>query len=63
MTYVHRDHLWSPVYIGRGESEQTKTGPDEAVLTAIVINQPLAMVAAVVFDCQALVAIKQIWTA
>jgi hypothetical protein len=63
VTYEHRDHLWSPVYIGRCESQQTKAGADQAILAPIVIDQPLAMVAAVVFDCQALVAIKQIWTA
>jgi hypothetical protein len=58
---MHRDHIGSPIYIRCGEAEQTKAGAHEAVLAAIVINQPIAMVAAVVFDCKALKGIKQIW--
>jgi hypothetical protein len=40
-----------------------KAGADEAILAAVVVNQPITVVAAVVFDCQTLMAIKQVWTA
>jgi len=32
-------------------------------LAAVVINEPITVVAAVVLDCQTLRAIKQVWTA
>jgi hypothetical protein len=63
VTYVHDDHIGSSVYIRCGEAEQANAGADEAVLAAVVINQPITMIGAVVFDCQALMAVEQIWTA
>jgi hypothetical protein len=52
----------SPVNIRCGESEKSKAGADEAILPAVVIDHPFAVIAAVVFDGQALGAIKQVRT-
>jgi len=62
-TYLHRNSIGRPVHIGCGEAKQPKPGPDKAILAAIVINQPFPVIATVVFDCQALSAIKKVWTA
>jgi hypothetical protein len=63
VAHLHRDQVRIPVNVCCGEAKQAKAGADEAVLAAVVINQPIAVVAAVVFDCQSLKAIKQVWTA
>ncbi len=63
VTYLHRNCIGSPVYIGCGEAEQAKAGADEAILAAVVINQPITMADAVVFNYQALKPIKHVWTA
>ncbi|HEY8864317.1 MAG TPA: hypothetical protein VIO37_09120 [Candidatus Dormibacteraeota bacterium] len=63
MTNLQCNSIGSPVHIGGSEAKQAKAGTDEAVLAAIVINQPITVVAAVVFDCQALNRIKQVWAA
>jgi len=62
VTHMHRNRLGGPVHIRGGEAEQTKAGTDKAILPAIVINHPVAMTAAVVFDRQALNPIKQVGT-
>jgi len=59
---LHRDEVWVPVYVCRSEPEEAKPRADEAILAAVVVNQPITVVAAVVFDRQALQAIKQVWT-
>src|SRR2546429_2572438 len=61
LTHLRRDRIGSPVHVRCSEAEQAKAGTDEAVLPAVVINQPIAMIATVVFDRQALKAIQQVW--
>jgi hypothetical protein len=63
VAYLHCYQIRVPVYVCRSEAEQAEADADEAILAAVVINQPVAVVAAVVFDRQALYAIKQVWTA
>ncbi len=63
VAHLHRDQVRIPIYVCRGEAEQAKAGADEAVLAAVVIHQPIAVVAAVVFDCQAVKSIEQVWPA
>ena len=63
MTYLHRNCFRSPVDIRRSEAEHAKSRADEGILAAVVINHSIAVISAVVFDCQALNAIKQVWTA
>jgi hypothetical protein len=63
VAYLYHDGIGSPVHVCRGEAEQTKSGPDEAILPAVVIHQPVAVVGAVVFDHQVLAPIKQVWAA
>ena len=63
MTDLHRNCIGSPVYIGCREAEQAIASADQAVLAAVVVNQPITMVAAVIFDCQALTPIEQVGTA
>lgn len=63
VTYLHHNQIGSPVYIRCSKSEHPKAGGHEAILAAVILNQPITVVAAVVFDCQALKAIKQVWTA
>jgi hypothetical protein len=61
LTYLHRDTIGSAVHIRCGEAQQTKARVHEGILAAVVIDQPIPMVASVVFDCQSLTAIKQVW--
>ncbi len=63
LTYLHCNRVGAPEYIGCSEAEQAESGADKAILAAVVINQPITVVAAVVLDGQALKAIKQVWTA
>src|SRR5207245_9958889 len=63
LTHLRRDRIGSPVHVRCSEAEPAKAGTDEAVLPAVVIHQPLAMIATVVFDRQALKAIQQVWAA
>ena len=63
VTHLRRDCIGSPVHVRCSEAEQAKACADEAVLPAVVINQPIAMIATVVFDRQALKAIQQVWPA
>jgi hypothetical protein len=60
VTHLHRNRIGSPVHVRCGEAEQPKVCGEEPVLAAIVINQPIAMVAAVVFDRQTLNAVKEV---
>ena len=62
VTYVRHDCVGNPVYVRRGEAEQAEAGADEAILTTVVVHEPITMVAAVVFDGQKLMAMEQIWT-
>jgi hypothetical protein len=62
VAHLHRDEVWVPVYVCRSEPEEAKPRADEAILAAVVVNQPIAVVAAVIFDCQTLQAVKQVWT-
>ena len=55
---MHRDEVWVPVYVCRSEPEEAKPRADEAILAAVVVNQPITVVAAVVFDCQAVKSIE-----
>ena len=61
--YLHRNYVGSPVDIRCSEAKQPKAGADEAILAAVVINHAITVITAVVFDCQALIPIKQVWTA
>jgi hypothetical protein len=63
VAHLHRDEVRVPVYVCRSEPEEAKPGADEAILAAVVVDQPITVVAAVVFDCQAMESIKQVWTA
>ena len=63
MAHLHRDQIRIAVDVCCSETEKAKACADEAILAAVVINQPIAVIATVVFDCQALKAIKQVWTA
>ena len=63
MTYLHRNRIGGSVYIRCSEAEQSKARADEAILAAIVINQPITMVAAVVFDRQLVKSVEKVWTA
>jgi hypothetical protein len=60
-THLHRNRTWRSVNIRGSEPQQVEAGTDQAVLAAVVINQPVAMIATVVFNCQSLPAIKQVW--
>jgi hypothetical protein len=62
-THLHHNPVGRPIYVRCGEPEQAKAGANQVVLSAVVLNQPIAVIATVIFDCQALIAIKQIWTA
>lgn len=50
VTHQHCNSIGCSVYIGRSEAEHTKACTHEVVLAAIVINQSIAMVCAVVLD-------------
>jgi hypothetical protein len=63
VAYLHRDQIRVPVDVCRGESEQAEAGADKAILPAVVIYQPITVIAAVVLDGQALKAIEQVGTA
>jgi hypothetical protein len=63
VTYLHRDCIGTPIHIRGSEAKQAEADPDEAILAAIVSNQPITVIATVVFDRQALKAIQQVWTA
>ncbi len=63
MTYLHRNRIGRSVYIRCSEAEQAKARADEAILAAIVINQPITMVATVVFDRQVLKSVEKVWSA
>jgi hypothetical protein len=62
LPHLHENRIWSPVHIRCSEAEQAKARADEAVLAAVVVNQAITVVAAVIFDCQALTAIEKIRT-
>ena len=61
LTHLHRNRIWRSVHIRGSEAQQVEAGTDQAILAAVVINQPIAMIATVVFDCQVLAAIQQVW--
>ena len=63
MTYLHRNYNWIPVDIGGTEAEQPEPRADKTILATVVIDQPIAMVASVVLNGQALGAVQKIWTA
>jgi hypothetical protein len=63
VTHLRRDCIGSPVHVRCSEAEQAKACADKAVLPAVVINQPIAMITTVVFDRQALKAIQHVWPA
>lgn len=63
VTYLHRNCIGSRVYVRGGEAEQAKPGANQAVLAAVIVHQPITVVAAVIFDCEALTGIKQVGTA
>ena len=60
MTNLHRNRFGTPVHVRRGETEQSKSGPDKAILAAVVFRHPIPMIAAVEFNGQTLNAIKQV---
>jgi hypothetical protein len=60
LPHLHRNRVWRSVHIRGSEAQQMEAGADQSVLAAVVINQPIAMIATVVFDCQALAAIQQV---
>jgi hypothetical protein len=62
LSHLHQNRIRSPVNIRCSKAKQAKADPDEAVLATIVINQPITVIAAVVFDCQPLKAIEQVRT-
>jgi len=59
---LHNNQIGGPVNIRRREAKQATACANQAVLAAIVIDQSIAMVAAVELDCQALNAIEQVRT-
>lgn len=63
LAYLHHNCIGSPEHIRRREAEQAQSRADEAILAAVVINEPIAVVAAVVFNGKALTAIEQVWAA
>ena len=63
VSYLHRHSVGCPVHVHCRETEQPKAGADQAILSPVVINQSIAMVAAVVFDGQPLNGIEEVWTA
>ena len=60
---LHRDQIRTPVYIRCREAQETKPGADEAILAAVVIDEPITMVATVVLDRQPLKPIEKVGTA
>ncbi len=62
VAHLHHDRVGSPVDISRSETQQAIAGADKSVLAAVVIDQAVAVVAAVVFDGQVPIAIKQVST-
>jgi hypothetical protein len=60
LPYPHRNRIRTLVYIRCGEPEQLQASADQAILTAIVFDQALTMVAAVVLKCQAFAAKQQV---
>ena len=63
MTHLHDNRIRSPIHIRCTEPEYSKSRADEAVLAAVVVGKPIAMVTAVILDGQALKAKKQVWAA
>jgi len=63
VSHLHHNGIGTSVDIRRSEAEKAKIGADEVILAAVVIDEPITMVTAVVFDRQTLKAIKQVWTA
>ena len=63
VTHLHRDRFGTPVHVRCCEAQQAEAGANEAILAAVVINHSIPVIAAVIFDGQALTAIKQVWTA
>src|SRR5438552_6242843 len=63
VTHLRRDCTGTPVHVRCGEAEQAKTGADKAVLSAVVVYQAITMIATVVLDRQALMAIQEVWPA
>jgi S-methylmethionine-dependent homocysteine/selenocysteine methylase len=59
---LRHDSFGRPVYIGCREAEQPIAGANEAILAAVVIHKPVTVVVAVIFNCQALIAVEQIWS-
>ena len=57
------DDLGSLMNVGRGETEDRESGVEEQVLPAIVFNQPVTVIGAVVLDYQAGGGVEQIGTA
>ena len=61
--HLHCDRIGTSVYVCCCETEQAKSGADETVLAAVVIDHSVTMVASVVFDRQTLLEVKKVWTA
>ena len=61
--HLHCDRIGTSVYVCCCETEQAKSGADETVLAAVVIDKPISVIAAVVFDGQAVPAIEEVRTA
>jgi hypothetical protein len=47
---LHCDRVGTSVDVCSREAEQAKPGADQTVLAAVVIDEPIAVIAAVVFD-------------
>jgi hypothetical protein len=50
------------VQIHRCEAQQPNISADQIVLATVVVYQPITVVAAVIFNRQALLAIEEVWT-
>src|SRR2546430_5535727 len=60
LTHLRRDCIGSPVHVCCSEAEQAKAGTDEAVLPAVGINPPRAVINTRVIDRQAREAEKEV---
>jgi hypothetical protein len=60
-TDLNHNQFGSPIYIRCCEAEQAKSGVDKSILPAVVVNQSIAMIAAVEFNGQSLIPIEKVW--
>jgi hypothetical protein len=62
VTHLRHHCFRAAIHIRRSEAQDAKAGDNQSILPTVVINQPIAVVATVIFDRQALIPIEQVWT-